>query len=807
MIPSVPFIGISIYFALGIFLAHSIPFLQCIPPVSSLAFLCLFLISTWPAWLNSKSAFSFAPLTHSAMAALHCLLAGIACYNATQHYSATHIVHHIQENQEVQLLGEVLSRPTFSRQSARFVFLAHRLYTDKDIIQTTGKVQVYIDEELVGATPGHLMLIKGKLAKPIRPRNPGTFNQEKYLHARGIQSVMYGTSQIVVSPPDDISQLFRQQVFQLQQYILTRIEANLASDISRSVMQALLLGDQSAIHTEIISAFQQTGLTHLLAVSGLHVMLVGFLVYQLLRPILIRLGLTWYQTEFARAMVTCMLLGTYALITGAKAPVVRAFLMAALFILGPLFRKPASSVNSIGLAALILLVYRPQYLFDVGFQLSFSAVLGIIFLLRRFNNIIDPQSKLLTRITQSFFVSLSATISTLPILLFHFGYVSFAGLLLNFIALPLTSGALCAGLAMIGLSPLSAFLASLAGSAAESLLFVLILITEQGAGLMSSLAITPGKISWSAMVILLSILLLLLGILSGKRLRWRIVLLSLAITTGLMWMSVFTSPQSRQLSVVFFDVDHGDACFVQFPNGKTLLIDTGNQGSFTDSADRIILPFLFSQGITSIDTILLSHDHRDHTGGLATLLNRVDVGRVVHAFPQGYPGKEAMAHLRYQSVLAGDTLHIDPSSRIRILSPDKQLINHPNINERSIVLQLTFGEINFLFLGDAEIEAERFIQKYFPAFLYSDIIKVGHHGSKTSSSQPLIESILTGNGEDIHSKTPTALISVGRSIGYDLPDEIVLTRWKTAGAAIHITQKSGAYWIQSNGKDLWKRPY
>ena len=160
MIPSIPFAGISIYLALGILSTHTMPVLQWNVFVIGPALLCLILISMRPFWTASPRAFSFTPLINTGVIALLCMLAGTLCYIASQHHPEKHVLHHIQENQEIQLLGEIASRPISTSQSTRFVFLAHRLYAGNEVFATTGKIQVYISEKSVTVTPGHFVLIK-----------------------------------------------------------------------------------------------------------------------------------------------------------------------------------------------------------------------------------------------------------------------------------------------------------------------------------------------------------------------------------------------------------------------------------------------------------------------------------------------------------------------------------------------------------------------------------------------------------------------------------------------------------------------
>ena len=265
------------------------------------------------------------------------------------------------------------------------------------------------------------------------------------------------------------------------------------------------------------------------------------------------------------------------------------------------------------------------------------------------------------------------------------------------------------------------------------------------------------------------------------------------------------STTARKIEVVFFDVGHGDAALVSLPNGRNLLIDTGNKSRYSDQAKRVILPYLTYRGIKRIDDVVISHPHRDHAGGLSSLIQAVEIGRVVcsrSAIPTlrdmfAIPEGASIELPQFSAVTAGDTLMLDPSTRIRVLSPTAALAKHTNLNEASVVIHIQFGQKQFLFLGDAELESESALIQNFPTFLYADVVKIAHHGSSTSSHPSLVSNVASRS-----SGKTLAVVSVGANTGYGLPDESVLFRWQHAGAILHVTDQSGALWISSDGNSI-----
>lgn len=708
---------------------------------------------------------------------------------------------------EVTLVGETRARMATASGRSQIILEVQRLYAFDEAHEVMGKIVATLDTTTATPAPGYIVLLRGRLLQPPGRCNPGEFDYDAYLQRMGVYRMLDVEALQVLSPAPGLIPGLRRRVFHLQQHIGRLIDRYVARASSRAVMRALILGDKSSLSDGTQHAFQQTGLSHVLAVSGLHVMLVGMLVYQLLGPVLLRLGLSWHTITWSRSVITLIVLGVYLLITGAKAPVCRAVLVAVLFIGGTFLQRPGAPVNALGGAALLLLLYRPGSLFEVGFQLSFLAVLSILVLLPLFSRMLPDQRDLSTLkkgLLQSVLVSVAATLGTMPVLLFHFGYLSFAGILLNIPALPLIAIALSAGLLMVAASYLTPILAPAFGSASDLLVNLLLSIVENGSRVFTFLAAAPGRISMQT-VGLLVLVSLVPPALAAARYRWRLLIAgALCITAGL-WYNVGTRFYAPQLSVVFFDVGHGDAALVRFPNGKHLLVDTGNQTVFVDQARRVILPYLARNGIKQLDAVLITHPHRDHAGGLPALLTRLPVARIVTTTvdssliatayrPRQLPGN---SQLPITTSAAGDTLLLDPAVRVRVLSPSPALARANNPNERSLVLQLQFGQSRLLLLGDIEREAEQFLGRYPALFLLCDLVKVAHHGSRTSSSASLLDRVVNADS------APLAVISTGQSSRYGLPDVEVLARWQARRADVHVTASAGALEIKSNGVEAW----
>ena len=718
--------------------------------------------------------------------------------------------------EDVILVGRVDSPVAHTMRGARFTMHPDTLVHLGDTLAIGGAVRVFLRPsrwDTAATFPdvrqGDNLQVMGDLQAPPSRRNPADFDYGAYLRRRGIHALMNANDPvrvIVERRPDGVAT----QIAVLRAYIGRQLGRHVDAEEPQAVLRALLVGDRGQIAEATQNQFAATGLLHLLAISGLHVLLVGMVVYELIRPALIRCGFSWQAAEWTRAIATVGLLCGFALLTGGRPSVVRAVIMAVLFISATVFQRNVRSLNTLGVAATILLVYRPLALFDAGFQLSFSAVGGILVLNPRIQSIFPPawrhdgwRSQIISLIT----VSMAATLGTMPVLLAHFGYVSLAGLVLNVLAIPLTALALLSGLC-VTLAGGWAFVAVPFGAAAE-------VFTE---GLLHVASLGEAWLGWAAVVktvrdplLLLTLVVVLLVVAHWPfpRRRWMLAGTALFLAMVHVWAGVVRAPSSAQLSVIFFDVGQGDAALVSLPSGQHLLIDAGPRSPYVDAGASVILPHLRQYGIRRLDAVLISHADSDHLGGLPSVLRGVPVGRVIMNEPHEATQltrevDEVLDSLDVprHSVFAGDTLALDPGMRVHVLGPPLGEPIFSSDNDASVVVQLVHGSHRFLFVGDVERTAEQWLVNSYEMVLRSDVVKVGHHGSATSSTAAFVRNVATAGG--------VAVVSAGRRNAFGFPSPQVVRRWENRDMDVISTAEHGAVWFRGDGDELervrWRKP-
>lgn len=632
---------------------------------------------------------------------------------------------------------------------------------------------------------GDRLTMRGKTYLPEGRRNPGGFDDASWNWARGIGLGAYGEAEN--ASVEVLHGFSPSAVFSVSRAAIGRVIDRVFSR-QPGLVRALILGERDALPDEVLEGFRDLGLSHLLSVSGLHIGCLALALDWLLR----RLGV---NRKWAYGLIVAGLL-FYAALVGFTPSVLRAAAMYALMRLAPILGHPNDGLTGLACAFLLLAVSRPAMIVDYGFILSFSCVAALILLTPAFNRLFvriplgSSRKRGLPmrarRGLRNFFgmlaASLAVTVATLPVVATCFGSVSPYTVLLNLLAIPLTTMALPLVLAAIALGFASTAIGQWVAFAPDLLLDWLIWIIDRASNWpFASIALPV----WPSLAIALYAAACFLAsdhVRLELRFR-RLALLALPVLFGCVYLYTgFLMP--RGFEAVFLDAGQADAAVV-YAQRRVYLVDLGDSSSPTDD-------YLRSLGISRVSGAFLSHAHSDHVGGLREVLDQVDIDVIyLSSHWADEPLTEELAQQlrraiergsRVEVVAAGDEIALSEEITATVLTPARDA-EYANLNASSMVLQMRYGEGSALFLADLVRAAE---QHPFPRV---DVMKVAHHGSNNASSELLIRSTMPA----------VAVISVGRN-SYGHPTEPVLNRLHRVGAEVFRTDRSGAVFVNI-GKD------
>jgi competence protein ComEC len=540
----------------------------------------------------------------------------------------------------------------------------------------------------------------------------------------------------------------------------------------------MLLGDRSGLDADTEESFRIAGTYHVLALSGAQVALVaGMLLW----------GMRWLGIGPALTGVLASLaLGFYALIVGGDIPILRAVVTAATLLLGRALDLDADLPNLLGLAAGGILVERPSSILDVSFELSFAATLGILWLAPL---LAARLPRLPWRFDLALAGSFAAQVVLYPFLAGYFHRLAPAALLLNLVAVPLAGAVLLAGALLLGVSTLWASLARRVGELAWILAHALLRSADVVRFFPWLDFRVPGPSIAASACYVAGLVMLLLS--RGRaRLGWA------SLACGVALILIPTTPRGDgRLHVTALDVGQGDAIVVRTPHGHTFVIDAGGGGQGRlDLGEAVVSPYLWSLGIRHIDGLVLSHPHPDHVGGVPALLRNFRVDAVFEGLaPVRDPVYRALDALLQEtatvrlSVRRGFRANWDGVSVEALAPQPTALAPWTTHNDDSVVLLLGFGQITTMLAGDVE----RLGELRLPA-RHADLLKVPHHGSRTSSTPQLLAATLPR----------VAIVSAGYRNSFGHPHPEVVERYHRLGCQLLRTDRDGAITVSTDGVSL-----
>jgi len=726
-------------------------------------------------------------------------------------------ISHFTGRGRVVVEGTLAQPPEKTAKRTRLYVKTESITQDERSIRTTGKVLLSSPHRHETLNYGDRIRFATSLRCPSNFNNPGGFDYRRYLAARQIWTTAF------VNDPRQIVRVAPRQGSALRtclEMLRNRIRAFLSQHSTSTacpILKALILGERGTIPDAVREDFAISGAAHILAISGLHLGIIAFFVF---RGFLWtfkrseRIALTTNVFKLA-ALLTIPPIILYTLLAGARVTTVRATIMIIVYLLSLLLDRPRNLYHTLALAALIVTLIDPACVLESSFQLSFMAVLAILFLFPRLTalfrreEILLPRQKggiqwVATRSRDLFVVSLAAIIGTCPIIAYHFHRFSPMGLISNFVVIPIL------GFFAIPSALISTLLSFCSADLAIPFLRIASWGVDLSASIIRCLARIPGASFHVATPTILEILLfyaffaVIFHLRRSSVYRMALILIVCVGAVDSCYWLVRTHFH-RDLRITAVDVGQGDCALVEFPRGRRALIDGG--GFYDNSFDigkNVVAPFLWKNKIQKVDYLVLTHPDPDHLNGLNFIARNF---RVEELWDSGQksdsPAFQELMNIveqkgiRRVSLFRGEEPRIVNGVVVQPLHPPRKDCSATGVspgctrNNLSLVLRFVFGDQTVLFTGDIEKEAEAELIAS-EVSLDSHVIKVPHHGSRTSSTPKFLAKV----------QPEIAIISVRQRSYRSLPNTKVLKRYERLGCKIFRTDLHGAVTLKTDGKTL-----
>lgn len=661
--------------------------------------------------------------------------------------------------------------------------------------------------------PGQELAVRARLSRPIGLRALGASDRRMQVMARGAQLVATASADEVVILSRDVTHWY--WAGKAHDWAVQTIAARPGSARGRALVAAIATGDRSAISQDLAAELRVAGIAHLLAVSGMHLAAVASLVFAV--SLWLWAWLPWRQRFEPQAVAAALALLAavgFTAITGARPSTCRALLVASFVLGGILLQRRIRLLHALSWAASLLLLWRPVLLWDVGFQMSFAAAIALALAFRKREEPLafvpsSPWRSVGRALRDLFRASFWACMATAPISLYHFGELSWIGLASNLVAVPLATFVLlpCAlgGLLLEAVvSGAGRFFLDVAIAVADHIAQATFWFHAQQGSVMRSPLSSLELLLWAFTCIVL----LAPRTLLARRKRWLCTGLLVSILLASRHEMLLGQDATRaSLRVTFVEVGQGDAALVETPDGEVWLVDGGGlpfvaPGPGVDAqymaespARMALLPLLRHKRIDHIDLAIVSHPHPDHYVGLQAIARAMPIRELwtVHEARPG-PYEAWLAQLQEQgTTVRAPALGVarqNAGASVEVLWPrfhaeagrGAEVDPILTVNDNSLVVRIDFAGRRVLFAGDIEEEAEELLVARDSEALRADVVKVPHHGSRTSSSVGFVRA----------TEALVAVISCGRANRFEFPDSGVQERWAAQADLVLRTDEVGS---------------
>lgn len=801
-----PFCGMAISFLMGILVATY-------PECNRIVWIAFFLGVSLIVYLAKYMDGNTWQLRIRIIACAWMVVLGNQTYAREQDIRAGYLTN-LSNGMEVTVQGEVTGKQLRNHQyiyELTFCYIGsyqNLIDTQETILDNQwigcNRILAYSDSDIVSI--GEILILNGTIELWENATNEGSFDEESFYLARKID---FKLKDITVLKKHGEASQWKEKLFQIKLRVMSVYEALMSAEAC-GVMTTMVLGDKSMLDTETKRLYQSAGLSHMMAISGLHISVIGMTLYQFMR----KRGQGFWLSGIAAGF----LLYGYGVMVGMSTSVQRSVGMFAILLVAQALGRAYDSLNALGIMALILLWDNPYLLWDAGFQFSFLAIVGVVWV----GNCVSFEGHSYAEMKEKVFRGMTVQLTTLPLVAWHYYEAPLYAMLINLLVLPFVGKVL-----MLGISGGLIGLFSMRGAA--SILF----FAEKMLGVIRGLCALCEKLPRHMQIVgrpqlwqLVCYYVLLFGFtvvayrrkekenkekkkegqankFSVDAKKWRDAVRRATIIACLFFLLTVRTNQGFELD--FLDVGQGDGIFLRTEQGHTVFID-GGSSSESGIGTYCILPFLKYNGVQQIDFWFVSHADKDHISGLREVLaagyeirNLVFADGIIE--DTAYEELCALAEENDTKIIhtsAGDTLHLG-NAKIHVLYPQSDDIGFAFLpdeksedvdkNAYSMVLWYEEEEFSALFTGDIGREQEkelcRTIENAYKNGQIKDVslevYKAAHHGSKYSNSEELLELL----------QPKMSVVSCAKKNSYGHPSAEAIANMQEVGSEIFYTMESG----------------
>ncbi|WP_407397993.1 DNA internalization-related competence protein ComEC/Rec2 [Anaerovibrio sp.] len=725
--------------------------------------------------------------------------------------------------QEITVVGELVNAPAIRMDDAgklhiKYVIASNQILAAGKWTDTHGKIilhandtsfdnhkgllgKVEYEEEKYGRS-GDIIKASGKLMKLHDYQNPGRIDMVMVNFSQGIHGQM-SAGKYSIELTGQEKNIMSRMAEKIRHLYKSQMETVMPREDSAAIF-AMLFGGYGGIKPELLEAFTTTGLIHILSVSGSHITLMAGTANVIGKMLGLSGGLT--------SILATLIIVVYSLLAGFTTPVIRSAIMGILTVMALSLGREKDARHILSITALGILLIWPLSLFDISFQLSFGATAGLLYIspvIGKFFRKYLPHY-----VADSLGVTMGAQLTVLPFMAWYFNVISISSLLANLVVAPVVE-------LIIVISLLAGVLVGVIPVLGQFIFIVSSLLLGLSYEVTRLIARIPGSqvylptfciTFWGIYYVLLLIFImpkdkkghfsnkicnLWCRVKNGRKNR-KIIGGGVALLLAAVVISYAIHPNEMQ--VHFIDVGQGDAALVITPHGHAFMIDTGGsrQGTY-DIGARVDVPYLLHYGVRRLDFIMLTHAHDDHAKGVSGILGKIPVGAVMighegqGAYLKTFGGLNPAVKTEPMVILKeGTEMNLD-GVRIQVLyAPEENKTGGSTGNEFSNLIRVSYGKHSFLFTGDLSSEHEGILcSRGTP--LESTVLKVGHHGSNTSSSEEFLKAV----------KPNWSVISVGYGNSFGHPKKEILKRLGSCtDSKVLRTDENGAVVFYSDGEKL-----